>query len=57
MQQLMKILLVGVFAWMLLAGCQTTGGALEEGAMTFTRGELYAYLAEHTQVVGEAGIF
>ena len=25
--------------------------------MTFTRGELYAYLAEHTQVVGEAGIF
>ncbi len=40
-----------------LAGCQSAGTKLTEEATTFTRGELYSYLSENTQVRGEGGIY
>jgi len=57
MNQMTKILFLFPLACAILAGCQTAGSKLVEGATPFTRYELYAYLSESTQVRGESGVF
>ena len=48
---LSALLLISIAA----GGCQS-GGDLVEGVTPFTRSELYAYLSEHTQSIGDSGL-
>ncbi len=57
MKQMTKILILFPLAGVILAGCQTAGGKLVDGAAPFTRAQLYAYLSENTQVRGESGVY
>jgi hypothetical protein len=62
MKQVLKMLSLSVLGGLILTGCQSGGSgdmevALEEGATTFSRGELYMYLSEKTQVNSDGGVF
>lgn len=57
MKQMTKILILFPLTGAMLAGCQTGGSALEDGAATFTRAELYAYLSENTQMRDDGDVY
>ena len=57
MKHTFQVLGIFALASFTLAGCKTAGDTLAEDATPFTRGELYAYVSDMTQITGDGAVF